>query len=129
MSVNRVQLIGNLGKDPELRMAGETAVITLPLATSETYKGEKQTEWHNVVFWGKTAEVVNKYLKKGNQIYVEGRLKTRKWTDKEGNDHYQTEIHAQSMVMLGGKKTEQKTEADVHTEAEVNTIDKTDLPF
>jgi len=101
--VNKVILIGNLGKDPELRKAGDTSVTTVSLATSKTVKKETYTEWHSVVFWGTTADVVYKYLKKGSQIYVEGELRTRKWTDKDGNDRYQTDVHAQSMVMLGRK--------------------------
>lgn len=101
--VNKVILIGNLGKDPELRKAGDTSVITLPLATSETYKGEKKTEWHYVVFWHKTADIVDKYCKKGSKIYVEGRLRTKMWEDKEGQKKYTTEIHANNLVMLDRK--------------------------
>lgn len=109
-SLNKVELIGNLGKDPEVRyMPSGDAVTNVSIATTETWKdkdGNKKesTEWHRVVFFGKLAEVVGKYLKKGSQIYVEGRLKTRKWQNKEGVDQYTTEINADTMLMLGGAK-------------------------
>lgn len=109
MSVNKVILVGHLGKDPEMRYlpSGE-AVAGVTLATSEVWKdkqGQKQerTEWHNISFFGRSAEVVGQYLKKGSQIYVEGRIRTEKWTDKEGKDRYTTKIMADSMQMLGSK--------------------------
>lgn len=108
-SVNKVILVGNLGKDPEVRYAPSgDAIANVTLATSENWKdknGEKQekTEWHRVSFFGKTAEVVGQYLKKGSQVYVEGRIQTRKWTDKEGQERYTTEIVADKMQMLGGR--------------------------
>lgn len=108
--VNKVILVGNLGADPEVRYtAGGSAVVNVSIATSESWKdkttGEPQerTEWHKVVFFGKLAEVVGEYLKKGSQVYVEGKLQTRKWTDKEGVERYTTEIHAHEMQMLGGR--------------------------
>jgi len=108
-SLNKVMLIGNVGRDPEVRYlpAGD-AVANLPLATTDTWKdknNEKQerTEWHRVVFFGRQAEVAGEYLKKGSQIYVEGSLTTRKWTDKDGNERYTTEIRADRMQMLGGR--------------------------
>ena len=108
--VNKVILIGNLGNDPDVRYtAGGAAVANISLATAESWRdkdsGEMQerTEWHRVVFFGRLAEIVNEYLKKGSQIYVEGRLQTRKWQDKEGNDKYTTEIVANEMQMLGGR--------------------------
>jgi len=108
--INKVILIGNLGNDPEVRYtAGGAAVSNISVATSESWKdketGEQQdrTEWHRVVFFGRLAEIVAEYLKKGSQIYVEGRLQTRKWQDKEGNDRYSTEIVASEMQMLGGR--------------------------
>ena len=108
--VNKVILVGNLGKDPEVRyLEGGTAVANFTLATSESYKdrnsGERvtQTEWHNVVLWRGLAEVAEKYLKKGNQVYIEGKLRTRSWEDKEGNTRYTTEIVADNMTMLGGR--------------------------
>lgn len=109
-SVNKVILIGNLGRDPEMRhMPNGDAVTNVTIATSETWKdkssGEKQekTEWHRVTFYRRLAEVAGEYLKKGSQVYVEGRLETRKWTDKEGKDRYTTEIIANEMKMLGAR--------------------------
>ena len=110
-SVNKAILIGNLGKDPEVRYlpSGE-AIANITLATTDTWKdksGTKQerTEWHRVSFFGRQAEVVGEYLKKGSPIYVEGRIQTRKWQDKEGQDRYTTEIVADRMQMLGGKSS------------------------
>jgi single-strand DNA-binding protein len=109
MSVNKVILIGNLGKDPEIRyMPSGEAVANITVATSESWKdknGEKQekTEWHNVVFYRRLAEIVGEYLKKGSQIYVEGKITTEKWQDKEGKDRYTTKIVANEMKMLGSK--------------------------
>jgi single-strand DNA-binding protein len=108
--VNKVILIGNLGKDPEVRyMPSGGAVANVTIATSESWKdkqtGEQQerTEWHNVVFFNRLAEIVGEYLKKGSQVYVEGSLRTRKWQDKEGRDRYTTEIVAGEMQMLGSR--------------------------
>jgi single-strand DNA-binding protein len=109
MSVNKVILVGRLGKDPETRyMTNGEAVTNVTLATSENWKdknGEKQekTEWHNLVFYRKLAEIAGEYLKKGSQIYIEGKLATRKWQDKEGKERYTTEIIADQMQMLGSK--------------------------
>ena len=109
MSVNKAILVGRLGKDPETRyMTNGEAVTNVSLATSENYKdksGEKQerTEWHNLVFYRRLAEIAGEYLKKGAQIYVEGRIQTRKWQDKEGKDRYTTEIIVNEMKMLGSK--------------------------
>lgn len=108
-SVNKVILIGNLGRDPEMRyMPSGDAMANLNLATTDTWKdknGEKQekTEWHRVVMFGKQAEIAGEYLKKGSQVYIEGRLQTRKWTDKEGQERYTTEIVADRMQMLGSR--------------------------
>ena len=103
-------MIGNLGKDPDIRYTpGGAAVANVTIATNESWKdkqtGEMQerTEWHNVVFFSRLAEIVGEYLKKGSQVYVEGRLQTRKWQDKSGNDRYTTEIVANEMQMLGGR--------------------------
>jgi single-strand DNA-binding protein len=109
--VNKVILIGNLGRDPEVRyMPSGSAVANVTIATSESWKdkqtGEQQerTEWHNVVFYNRLAEIVGEYLKKGSQVYVEGSLRTRKWQDKEtGKDRYTTEIIANEMQMLGSR--------------------------
>ena len=110
-SVNKVILIGNLGKDPEVRYAANgSAICNITLATSRVSKdktsGERQeqTEWHRVVFFDRLAEIAGEYLKKGKSIYVEGRLQTRKWTDKEGVERYSTEIVANEMTMLGGRE-------------------------
>ena len=109
-SINKVILIGNLGTDPEIRYTGTgDAICNLRIATTETWKdktsGEKResTEWHTVVLFRRLAEVAKQYLGKGSQIYIEGRLKTRKWQDKQGVDRYTTEIEATEMTMLGGK--------------------------
>ena len=109
--INKVILVGHLGKDPEVRYSPNGgAVANITLATSESWKdkvsGEKQerTEWHRVVFFGRLAEIAGEYLKKGAQIYVEGRLQTRKWQDKEGKDRYTTEIVAGEMQMLGSRE-------------------------
>ncbi len=109
-TVNRVILVGNLGKDAEVRYTpAGTAVSTLSLATTEVWNdkasGERveRTEWHRVVLWGKQAETLNDYLKKGKQIYVEGKLQTRKWQDRDGNDKYTTEIRSDRIVLLGGR--------------------------
>lgn len=108
-SVNKVILVGNLGKDPDLRfMPNGDAVCNFSIATTENWKnkdGQKQekTEWHNIVIFRKLAEIAGEYLKKGRPVYVEGRLQTRKWQDKDGADRYTTEIVADSMQMLGSK--------------------------
>ncbi len=108
-SVNKVILIGNLGKDPETRyMPNGDAVTNITVATTETWKdksGEKQekTEWHRVTFYRKLAEIAGEYLKKGRSVYVEGRLETRKWTDKSGVERYTTDVIATDMKMLGSK--------------------------
>jgi single-strand DNA-binding protein len=105
--VNKVILIGNLGSDPTTRYtASGTAVCNFNLATSERFNNksgerEERTEWHRVVAWAKLAEICNEYLKKGKQVYIEGRLQTRAWDDKEGNKRYTTEVVAQNMTMLG----------------------------
>jgi single-strand DNA-binding protein len=107
-SVNKVILVGNLGRDAELRYTpGGAAVATLNMATTETWNdqsGQRQekTEWHRVVFWGKVAESLTEYLTKGKQVYVEGRLETRQWNDKDGNKRYTTEIKGDKIVLLGG---------------------------
>lgn len=109
-SVNKVILVGNLGADPETRyMPSGDAITNIRLATTERFKdrnGEQQehTEWHRIAFFGKLAEIAGQYLKKGSQVYVEGRIRTRKWQDKEGNDRYTTEIVADQMQMLGSRQ-------------------------
>jgi single-strand DNA-binding protein len=147
--VNRVILIGNLGKDPEIRnLEGGVKVANFSLATTETYKGKngekvEQTEWHNIVLWRGLAEVAESYLKKGNSIFIEGKIKTRDWTDKDGNKRYTTEIVADNMVMLGSRRDQsnageytpaQKPEKEAQPEsleqsADLNAETGDDLPF
>ena len=110
-SVNKVILIGNLGRDPDIRYGTDGAAITnITLATTDSWKdkvtGEKKeaTEWHRVAFFGRLAEIASEYLRKGRQVYVEGRLRTRKWTDKEGQERYTTEVNADNMVLLGSSE-------------------------
>ena len=110
-SVNKVTLIGNLGRDPEVRYAPSgSAICNVTIATSRQWKnkdsGERQeeTEWHRVVFYDRLAEIAGEYLKKGKSVYIEGRLKTRKWTDKDGVEKYTTEIIANEMTMLGSRE-------------------------
>ncbi|MDC1069218.1 single-stranded DNA-binding protein [Flavobacteriales bacterium] len=128
--VNKVILVGNLGKDPEVRyLDNGVAVANFSLATTENYKnkqGERvsQTEWHNIVLWRGLAEVAEKYLKKGSSIYIEGKIKNRKWEDKDGNTRYNTEILGDNMTMLGTKPSSEETSLKTNTQ-ETND----DLPF
>ena len=132
--VNKVILVGNLGKDPEVRyLDNGVAVANFSLATTENYKnksGERvsQTEWHNIVLWRGLAEVAEKYLKKGASVYVEGKIKTRKWEDKEGNTRYNTEILADNMTMLGGKQSQDDSPSLSSTPTD-NSAKTDDLPF
>ena len=128
--VNKVILVGNLGKDPEVRyLDNGVAVANFSLATTENYKnkqGERvsQTEWHNIVLWRGLAEVAEKYLKKGSSIYIEGKIKNRKWEDKDGNTRYNTEILGDNMTMLGAKPSSEEISLKTNTQ-ETND----DLPF
>jgi len=137
--VNKVILIGNLGKDPEVRyLDSGVAVANFSLATTENYKnkeGERvsQTEWHNIVLWRGLAEVAEKWLKKGSSVYVEGKIRNRKWEDKEGNTRYTTEILGDNITMLG-KKNDNSSDAPESTvsttEENVPKAEKgDDLPF
>jgi single-strand DNA-binding protein len=137
-SVNKVILVGNLGKDAELRYTpGGTAVATLRLATTERFKDKdgqwkEQTEWHTVVIWDKTAESLAEYLRKGKQIYVEGRLQTRSWDDKEGKKRYSTEVRCDRIVLLGGRGPQaERDEPAVHAEPsrEPSELTDDDIPF
>ena len=108
--INKVILVGNLGADPETRyMPSGSAVTNIRVATTESWKdkdtGDQQerTEWHSVAFFGRLAEIVAEYLRKGSQVYIEGKLRTRKWQDREGNDRWSTEVVANEMQMLGGR--------------------------
>lgn len=139
--VNKVILIGNLGKDPEVRyLEGGTAVAKFTLATSENYKdkttGEKKTlvEWHNIVVWRGLAEVAEKYLKKGSQIYIEGKLRSRQWQDKDGVTRYITEIVADTLQMIGKRdenlgSTQNQSSSTSSPEIEQNNNIEDDLPF
>jgi len=132
--VNKVILVGNLGKDPEVRyLDNGVAVANFSLATTENYKNKagdrvSQTEWHNIVLWRGLAEVAEKYLKKGASVYVEGKIKTRKWEDKEGNTRYNTEILADNMTMLGGKQSQDHSPSLPSTPTD-NSAKTDDLPF
>ena len=141
--VNKVILVGNLGQKPEIRYTQtNTAVATLSIATSESWKdkdsGEQRekTEWHRVVFFGKLAEIAEQYLDKGSQLYVEGKLQTRKWQDKDGNDKYTTEILGNEMNMLGGRQSsgdsgefDQSQPAAQTAQSHDNQISEEDIPF
>lgn len=139
--VNKVILIGNLGKDPEVRhLEGGATVANFPLATTETYKDktgtrQEQTEWHNIVLWRSLAEVAEKYLKKGMQIYVEGKLRTRSWEDKEGHKRYTTEVVGETFTMLGSKKSNEENKDKEQQQNPTNPSNQPignasdDLPF
>tara|TARA_B100000686_G_scaffold211831_1_gene218740 strand:+ start:174 stop:611 length:438 start_codon:yes stop_codon:yes gene_type:complete len=141
--VNKVILVGNLGQKPEMRYTQtNTAVATLSIATSESWKdkdsGEQRekTEWHRVVFFGKLAEIAEQYLDKGSQLYVEGKLQTRKWQDKDGNDRYTTEILGNEMNMLGGRQSSGDGGADDQSQpnsqsdqSQASQISEEDIPF
>lgn len=132
-SVNKVIVLGNLGKDPDLRhLPNGDAVCNFSLATTESWKdkeGNKQdkTEWHNIVIFRKLAEIAGEYLKKGRPVYIEGRLQTRKWQDKEGKDRYTTEIVADQMQMLGSRE-EAKEVAKTPPSANFDDMES-DIPF
>ena len=134
--VNKVILIGNLGKDPEVRyLENGVAVANFSLATTESYKnkeGEKvsQTEWHNIVLWRGLAEIAEKFLKKGSAVYIEGKIRSRKWEDKEGNTRYTTEILGDNITMLG-KKEDNTTQSTVTPPKEEILQEEKgdDLPF
>ena len=128
-SVNKVILLGNIGKDPEVRETKAGNIVNLVMATSEKYtdkSGQKQenTEWHNLVVFGKLADVVAKYVKKGDKLYVEGSITTRKWEDKEGNTRYNTEIKVRDLTMLGGGEKKPQPVA-----VGIDDDDQSDLPF
>lgn len=143
-SVNKVILIGNLGRDPEVRhLENGATVANFPMATSETYKdrstGERisQTEWHNIVVWRGLAEVAEKFLKKGNSVYIEGKLKTRSWEDKDGNTRYTTEVVADNLTMLGrasdknASANSNESSSSTSSSSDTNAFDDDtdDLPF
>lgn len=131
--VNKVILVGNLGKDPEIRhLEGGAAVANFTLATSESYKDksgarQEQTEWHNVVVWRGLAEIAEKYLKKGMTIYIEGKLRTRSWDDKEGHKRYSTEIVGDTFTILSKKENNPSAGNDDGNQSGHKVGD--DLPF
>ena len=142
--INKVILVGNLGRDPEVRhLEGGAVVAKFPLATSESYKtkdGQRvdQTEWHNIVMWRGLAESAEKYLRKGTLVYLEGKIRTRSWDDKEGNKRFATEIIADTMTMLGGKRSddsghtgnaENKNTAEEGPSVDLPNSTGDDLPF
>jgi len=138
--INKVILIGNLGGDPELRSTpGGASVASFTLATNETWNdkdGTKQerTEWHRIVAWGRLAEICGQYLSKGRQVYIEGRLQTREWEDKQGNKRKTTEVIARDMQMLGGRgegggERQQSSAGTPEFAAETVKIEDDDLPF
>jgi single-strand DNA-binding protein len=139
--VNKVILVGNLGKDPEVRhLENGASVANFPIATTESYKdrnGNRQetTEWHNIVLWRGLADIAEKYLRKGNQVYIEGKLRTRSWEDKEGNTRYTTEVIGDNLTMLGGRPSESSESPSMKSEAPSNKAktaveeDDDDLPF
>ncbi len=132
-SLNKVHLIGRLGKDPEIRYTQSgTPVANFSLATSERIKNkdgnyEEKTEWHQIVLWGRTAEVAGEYLGKGSLVYIEGRIQTRKWSDKDGSDRYSTEIVGDRLQMLGFKPEQE--EAPRQEQRSVGGSPDDDIPF
>lgn len=133
-SLNRCDFIGRAGKDPETRFtASGTAVSSLSIACSEKFKNksgewEERTEWVNLVFWGKLAEIVGEHVAKGKEIYVSGKLQTRKWEDKDGNTRYSTEVVCDKMILLGGKRDSgQQQESGEYDEPQFNPDDN--IPF
>jgi single-strand DNA-binding protein len=131
MSVNKAILVGNVGNDPEVKyLEGGTAVAKFSLATTENYKnkaGERvsQTEWHNIVAWRHLAELTEKYITKGKQLFIEGRITNRSWEDQDGNKRYTTEIVAQSIQMLGRKSDDEvQSPGSPHQESGNRTVDK-----
>ena len=133
--LNKVMLIGNVGKDPEiLHLENDVAVVTLPIATTERFKDrsgtvKEQTEWHNVVFWRNLAEIVEKHVRKGSQVFIEGRLRTRNWEDQSGQKRYVTEIVADTMRLLGKRPDSDNKPATLSTEPVIEPVEGDDLPF
>lgn len=138
-SVNKVILVGNLGKDPEIKKFDSGIKnASFSLATTEKFKNKtgeivSNTEWHNIVVWGALSEIAEKYLKKGSQIYLEGKIKTSSWEDKSGAKRYKTEIYADSFTMLGAKEAQtNETKKENATQPELSPnqdIDDIELPF
>ena len=139
MSLNKVMLFGRCGSDANVRTVGDQKVASFNLATSEKYKGKdgnmvEQTEWHSITIWGRLAEVVEKYVTKGTQVYVEGKIKTEKYTDNSGVEKYVTRIYANSLQLLGGKQEDKPAPSTPKTQYKTTPIvagepDDSDLPF
>ena len=141
MSLNKILIIGNVGGVPQIRTVGDQKVAQFSVATTEKRKDKtgnviSETEWHNVTFWGKTAEIAEKYVQKGTQVYVEGRIKTEKYTDKNGNEKFMTRVIGSSMQLLGSKQDEQTSQQRFDPHAAQTTamqmpdvMDDSDLPF
>lgn len=133
--VNKVILVGNLGKDPDIQTFDSgVKKASFSLATSEEYKDKEgnkvqQTEWHNIVLWRGLADVAEKYLNKGNQVYIEGKIKTRSWEDKDGNKRYITEIVGDNMTMLGGRKQQNGENVEMSSPDIPEAEGEDDLPF
>lgn len=137
--INKVILVGNLGKDPEVRTLENGAkVANFTLATSESYKNREgqrvtQTEWHNIVLWRGLADIAERYLRKGNQVYIEGKIKSRSWDDKDGIKRYTTEILGDNLTMLGGRRDMEESDSAPASTEETSSADKgeekDDLPF
>ncbi|MBL7763439.1 MAG: single-stranded DNA-binding protein [Chitinophagaceae bacterium] len=131
--VNRVMLIGNLGKDPDVQfLEGNIAVAKFPLATTETFKDRSgklvsQTEWHTVVLWRGLAELAQKYLHKGSLVYIEGRLRTRSWEDKEGNRKFATEVVGDNLIMLD-KRVDGTGASSMHNDSGIEGMGSSDVP-
>lgn len=140
MSLNKILLIGNAGRTPDIRAVGDTKVASFTLATTERYRGKdgnvrEETEWHNIAVWGKLADVVEKYVDKGTQLYVEGRIKTEKYTDAQGVEKYAVKVIASSLQLLGKKEggsapaAQQTTQRTTPIVDGVVEPDDSDLPF
>lgn len=142
MSLNKILLIGNVGQTPQIRTVGDSKVAQFNLATTERFKGKdgqmrEETEWHNVSVWGKLAEVIEKYVDKGSQLYVEGRIKTEKFKGNDGTDKYVTRIVASTLQLLGSKKDSQSAPQSPAPQQKPKTTplpsagdyDDNDLPF
>lgn len=129
MALNKVLLIGNLGRDPEVKMVGSknTAVASFSLATNEKYNGETKTAWHNVNVWGKAAEIAEKYLRKGDQAGIEGKIEYQEWTDKEGNKRTKTVITALNIILLGSNR--RQTAQAGNEPAFEETLESPEVPF
>ena len=134
-SVNKIILIGNLGKQPELKQTKSgKPVASFSLATSEKYNNETKTEWHNIVAWNKTAELCGQYLKKGSKVYIEGKLQTRSWDDQNGNKRYTTEVIANIVQFLDSKsniqldRTYEENDGNTYG-GNIEPIENSDLPF